>query len=266
MDIWRRRWGLGWEFGNNVNNRLEVLDIAIPSSLLSYPFTIVAWCTFDTIGNERALFGWYDDAARDGWWIDHHPTNGPRCAIFDSVGGSFSSANWGSTLATGPGNLHMIAGVYRSASSRTIHVNGVEGATDTNSRSVQAANVDSIVIGAQRGLENPTAPHDGRIFDVRAYDRALTTPALRQMYLHRLELYEPLTTRTWFPLAGPTNLDLPASFVVEGAVELDLPSSFTAAIETELDLAASFVVEGGAPVARRMGGIRHNAFGRKGVY
>ena len=128
--------------------------------------TVAAWINANSLGAELKTIVSKDEnfefhltaAGQINWWWQ------------DSVANTRQITTTGTAIATGA--WYHIAIVYASGS-QVIYINGVARGTDTFTGSL-ANNTDPLQIGADQYPLQPQRVFDGRIDEVRVYNRALS--------------------------------------------------------------------------------------------
>ena len=138
----------------------------------AYPFTMSAWVKLDTTtGSIMFISDASVSTIQYGMFVNSGTlTLRARNTTPDDISGS--------TLSTG--QWYHIAGVWTSATSRELFLNGVSDGTDTSSVTY-SANVDEWSIGSLQGSA-PNTYLDGDIKDVRMYSEAKTADFIKAEY------------------------------------------------------------------------------------
>jgi Concanavalin A-like lectin/glucanases superfamily/Bacterial Ig-like domain/Bacterial Ig domain len=196
--------GAGWtasgKYGaaTTLNGSSAQVDVPALGTFYKSAFTLEAWVRKDTFKNDAAVVGAWDAGQGGGAmiWVDHltghyRLTLGPNFSSYLDSGRTPVVGQWQHLAAT-----------YDGTTAR-FYVDGVQTATTTFSGNVGDANVWRI--GAY-GTSSAAGFFDGRIDNVRIYDRALTGA----------EVEDAMATRVAAPdlaaPSAPTGLGANASF------------------------------------------------------
>jgi chitodextrinase len=140
----------------------------------AYPFSISAWIKTSSTGNQCAVF-FGDGTAGDKYF-----------SIGTNSGKAFATArNTTAYAATGSATIsngawHHLVGVFESATSRKLYVDGALAATSTNSVAI-VANINRFSAGL---LDRSTIADkfNGTIDDVRLYGKTLSAAEINDIY------------------------------------------------------------------------------------
>ena len=113
-----------------------------------YPFTLMGWQKSAVGSGERSLISLANSASTQVWWfvsIDdfNNAVLGAKNTSSKFIAGSLLDSSW-----------HLIAGVFASATSRELFVDGVSDGTDT--RSVPYSSTNSVCWIGAIGTSTPT--------------------------------------------------------------------------------------------------------------
>lgn len=175
---------MGIDFPNGSDNEVNVGNGE--SLRITGAITVMCWVILD-VGSQDITFVSKYAAADRGWALQTDD---------DGVGGMFvtfwiaktSSTGIGSGWADYPtglpvGTLHHVAGVFVPSTSVQIYQDGSLGAENTTD--VPATQYDAgnnVIIG---GKADPSQNPDGKLFDVRVYNRALGANEIATIYASR---------------------------------------------------------------------------------
>lgn len=166
--------------------------------LTAEPMTLVAWWLMsDTAANYTPLsIGTAAGSAR--WQLTGNSTSTNLRATSVNSAGTVGEATSSPTYAANQW-LHQV-GVFASSTDRRSFVNGENKATDTTAISVSG--VDRTTLGARYASGAIGAYLNGRISDVRIYNRALSDEEVFALYnpATRWDLYYPIGRKSWFPV------------------------------------------------------------------
>ncbi|OYT12785.1 MAG: hypothetical protein B6I19_08550, partial [Bacteroidetes bacterium 4572_114] len=137
----------------------------------TYPFSICAWIKTGSIETEdRVIFSIGDNGNTKHYFgIDVGEDEGGRVGIRARNGGI--TTTYGTTHVD-DNKWHHVVGVFASATSRTLYVDGVSEATSTDSRLLDADNLDDAGIGRWED-SSPKSYFDGQIDEVSVWGKAL---------------------------------------------------------------------------------------------
>lgn len=155
-------------------------SIIVPSAVVTaYPLTFSAWIRPDTTTSGVILSTMREDTG--AFWNGHYldMSSGTLQAV-SVVSNAFRVASSSTSLSTGV--WQQVTGVFASATSRTAYINGVPGTTNTES-SAPTSMANTVISGSKRSVHE--FYFDGRVDNVRIWNRALTTAEVR--LLHRLD-------------------------------------------------------------------------------
>jgi hypothetical protein len=100
---------------------------------------------------------------------------------------AFAASNPGATgqstssTTFSTGSWHHAAGVFASASSRTVYLNGTAGTTDTTNIASPFGTIDRFLIGVQQFSDTTTSFFDGRIAEVGIWSATLTADEIASL-------------------------------------------------------------------------------------
>ncbi len=187
--------GQGLEFdgvGDYVENDIQLVS--------AYPFTMSAWVKNigDSAGTNDIIFGLFDASVDNVmYWI------GMRDNKFQQAGRNTDFYYTDSGIASNDGEWHHVVGVFGSATSREIFIDGISKNVDTNSVSYNT-NVDRFDIG-RAGDFSPAGSMEGLIDEVRIYNHALSASEILDLYkagARKLQVNTPITNKQTSGLVG----------------------------------------------------------------
>lgn len=174
-------------------------SIIVPSAIITgYPFTMSIWVRPDALSG--VMFSTLrDDAAL---WTGHYlDISSSRAQAVSVVSNTFRVSASAGVMSTG--QWQQVTGVFRSATSRQVFVNGAPGTLNTDSSSPSGMN-NTVVSGSKRSTHDSF--FDGRVDNVRIWRRALAAAEVRE--LHRLDqqYQSGLLNRRSIPLYSLTSI------------------------------------------------------------
>ena len=181
--------------------------VSTNTSVTDYPLTMVAWFISDDDTATQTVMS-ISDAADN----DHQDA----LLLWGSVAGDYVGAEtraggaWVGPKTTVPfvaNQLHCIAGVFRSTTSREVYLDGGNKVTDTG-EAIPTART-RIGIGALTDI-NPSAYMSGKVVFALLYNRALSASEIAQLYR------EPFCGFRW-----PNIVEL-AAYVAAGGMNMPL--------------------------------------------
>ena len=141
-------------------------------------FTVCGWFMPDEGADDNALISKFEDTS-NGWWVEY--VDG-ELLVKDDIGSPGSDDPLYQTAIPQTQWTHFCAGI-NSNPNNFLYINGtLIGDSDTPSGSWDSITSDRIYI-AQRG--NGSKYVDGRLDDIRLYNRALTASEVQQVYAAR---------------------------------------------------------------------------------
>jgi len=164
------------------NGSNQYIDIA-SSTPNAAPLTLAAWINFDTTAGNQCIIGIEGEVT---------PSSNVHGFVLVSVSGTI----WGLTVATSfdyaattttfsTGVWYHIVAVFTSSTDRKIYVNGnstPEG-TNTTNLTPNTTYVERTRIGDRANTVNEgTQYFNGKIADVRVYNRAISTSEISDLY------------------------------------------------------------------------------------
>ena len=179
------------------------------------PVTLCAWVKLHSLGNTQYIIALDDQAsAYYGMWFWVTATNTLGVGYGDGGGKSPGDRrSKAGTTTLGPVNWYHIAAVVRGAIDMSLYINGVdgEGIYSGTGGSLTYSNAGSLI-----GMRHDFGfSFNGKIDDVRVYDRALSAEEIQQLYLEglggkafypnpadRAVEVDPNTVLTWSPGEG----------------------------------------------------------------
>jgi len=187
-------WKDDGQFGNTIlyddasSERLEVAQAVISS----YPLTLTAWTRSNDDTAAQAIVSIYDfDAVNVSHRIQlRGPAGGDPISAISQSGAAVGQAD--AAIGFTAGKWHFVAGVFSSATLRTVYVDGGHPGSDVTN--VTPANLSHTGIGAWGSTSIYVNFMSGQIADARIYNRALTAAEIWQLYdpATRWELYKPV--------------------------------------------------------------------------
>ncbi len=145
-----------------------------PAAVNGYPCTFAIWANLDSVATGNRLLSVADEGSASATSfnlsvVNVDATNG-RFRAAASNGGSTQNATSSATFAAG--EWRHVCGVFSSATSRTIYMDGGNSGTSTTSIT-PAAIMDSTTVGVR--LDNtPIQYADGRLAEAAIWNVALT--------------------------------------------------------------------------------------------
>lgn len=163
--------------------------ITVPTTINpgSYPLTLMAWVRVDSTAAVRSIMS-IGVNQQEHVLLVITPT--PRFWALTQVGAANSQATGSTPVVTGI--WYHVVGVYASATSRKIYVNGRLEATEATSRAPSTAS-PTIRIGDRNGLT--TQRFAGLINHAALWTRALTDSEVAGLYQNPYQLFDPFTER-----------------------------------------------------------------------
>jgi hypothetical protein len=145
------------------------------SPVSGYPLTLAAWCMVDDLNTDRIILA-----------VNQSTTPFHRITIFRSAFNEFRAQSFGSSNAAAAGSASStgtwfhIAGVFASATSRIVYVNGIVAATDTSSSTINT--LDEIIVGGRRATGGTVGLFwDGKVADAGIWNAALTADEIASL-------------------------------------------------------------------------------------
>ena len=138
-------------------------------------FTIGAWINTNTISTDKLIARKGEDYPPLLLWVNADYTI--HFGFYYAPGGFYTATT---TATISPNQWFFVAGTYDGDAVRT-YINGVEKAANTDASGPTNSKSDSLRIGSGYP-DYPTAWFDGKIDDVRIYERALSTEEIQQLY------------------------------------------------------------------------------------
>jgi len=160
----------------------DYVDLGNDSNLKPpLPVTLCAWVSFSQSG--RTIIGLDDSSsAYYGLWMDINVENHQTVAFGDGTGWGSSSYRRGKygTTALSPDVWYHVVGVARGATDMSIYINGVDdGGTYSGSGGSLAYSSGNATIATSHYHD---LYFEGKIDDVRIYDRALSAGEIWRLY------------------------------------------------------------------------------------
>lgn len=171
-----------------------------PESLFSYPFTINCWFRLTTVSAQRNLVMLENSGNAQRLALFVNANNNLVLVAVDN--GTTQTTITGVTIAAN--TWYMATGVFTSATSRTVYLNGANAVTGTVSRTPTTP--ARVLIGAQYAGGATTSNLNGRIAEVAIWDVALGTSDIASLYNYakptavqpgKLQIYYPLVREVY---------------------------------------------------------------------
>lgn len=180
---------------------------------LSAQISVSAWVNLDVLGAERKVVAkWGDTPAFDACWLLTVYAADVNFWIQPAAGGQVAAGS-GTTLSTGV--WHHLVGTYDGATLR-LYINGIQAANTPLAGTIRTSAIP-VRIGAGSGTTvAQEEPVDGRIDDVRIYDRAITPAEVTSLWTTMLPNTFTLTAAgqpaqiflSWTAAAGATSYEV----------------------------------------------------------
>ena len=168
--------------------------ISSANSVTGYPLTLMAWVTPDTPFSQSLVSVGTNATENHQHRILIRNPGQVRAQSQDTAAGNATSA---SDIIVA-GTRYCVVGLFGSAVSRSIWLDGVMVASDTTSAT--PAGMDQNRFGYQQSAGQP---FDGRLSEVRIYNRVLTTNEIRTLALRPNIAYETRRRRVYSGAAAP---------------------------------------------------------------
>ena len=167
-----------------------------PESLFSYPFTINCWFRLTTVSAQRNLVMLENSGNGQRLALFVNSSNNLVLVVVDS-GGTTQTTITGVAIAAN--TWYMATGVFTSATSRTVYLNGANAVTGTVSRTPTTP--ARVLIGAQYAGVGTTSNLNGRIAEVGIWDVALGTSDIDSLYNYaKPTAVQPRNLQIYYPL------------------------------------------------------------------
>ena len=158
---------------NGTSQYIERADMA----LTAYPFTFAAWINTDTIAGTDAIIQIGNSATTTTYYGIQLLNWAPSIVARNTTAYTATSAH-----VISPWTWYHVVGVFTSATSRTLYVNGVQEGTNATSTTFVNTN-QQVRVGRYVGAS--TNYFDGYIDDTRIYNKALTAAEITTLYQNR---------------------------------------------------------------------------------
>ncbi len=165
------------DFSGTDNHRLTVTDS--PSLSIIAALTISLWIYFDDVNPAENVI--FIDKQSDGGNDDSY------AMFYNTTPDTIHFATQGANLGTNKtdwvtGRWYFLAATYNDAADTTIiYVDGVQDAINTSYTDTMSDTAGDVTIGGRVGATG-TVSHNGRMDEVRIYNRALTTQEVWSLY------------------------------------------------------------------------------------
>lgn len=160
----------------------DYVRIGPPSITISSAYALSAWIQTSVSPNEQQIIT-VDDALTDRVFqfrVDN-PTGGVELLRFDSSDTLIETVTCSGVDVT-EGAWHHVVAVFTADTGTTLYIDGVErGSSSNTTTNNDIGQSEPILIGARR-TPNPTNFWNGKIDDVRIYNRALSATEIKQLY------------------------------------------------------------------------------------
>ena len=152
----------------------DYVDVASALTITAYPFSMCAWVRQNTSadGNTFLSLLLADGSGNQYFSLE------TRSGKFSIVARNTAFTNALGTTAVNNGTWYEVCGIFESATSKKLFVNGLQEANNTTSVTFPAVN--RFYIGRLR--DDGTGPFPGSIDDVRIYNRALTGAEVKRLF------------------------------------------------------------------------------------
>lgn len=168
------RWGLPTMSFNGTNQYINITQPIITT----YPFTISAWVKPDRItGTQGIVFKGRSTANNRYFGINLNN------ATFQITARNTTARTVNGTISAEVGQRYHVVGIFASATSRTIYINGVQGGTSTNSVTLDTTTPQHRTVGRYAGTT--TNYFSGAIDEVRVYNKVLTSGDIQNLYMKK---------------------------------------------------------------------------------
>jgi hypothetical protein len=159
----------------------DYVDIGNPAVLASIAsqITVSAWVNLDPVTAERKVVAKWSDSPWGYCWLMTVYASSVNFWVQPASGTQTGAAS-GAPL--GAGAWHHLAGTYDGANVR-LYIDGAQAGSAALAGALRTDSTTPIRIGAgSDGTVGQAEPFDGRIDDVRIYDRALTPAEITTLY------------------------------------------------------------------------------------
>ena len=200
--------------GTNINNAIRTANskfnggykfngidqyIDIPQAVInSYPFTVSAWVKPSVVVGTQGIFfkgrSWFNNIQYGINLNDATFQITARNPLEQTANGTITAQAW---------QRYHVVGVFASATSRTIYVNGIQGEVSTDSVALHTSAPQHRTVAKYPGTANNY--FSGEIDEVRVYDHALSAQEIQFLYKSNLSkidtdkwLFETLNTCLWW--------------------------------------------------------------------
>lgn len=191
----------------------------LSTPVTAVPFSISAWVylTNDAANNNIVVLNSSTDNHASGITAEGNVANDPITAYFgDSTGFSFARSSSAYSLNT----WTHVCGVFSSATSREIYVNGSNVGSNSASRTPVAFNRINIGVYRQGGF-NAFDALNGRISQVAIYNKALSSPEINSLAKgFSANRVTPQSLKVFVPLTRGFSDYMGTSFSQEGTVSV----------------------------------------------
>ena len=153
----------------------------VASTITDFPFTMSAWANLESSGSGETIVSFSDVSDTDVIFQFSITSGADKIQLLARENGG-SSKSITASSATTPGVWVHIVGVFASATSRKLYINGAqEGSEDTNSVAFDSDDIDTFTIG---GLlrSNVTRHFGGKIADVAIWNAELNDDTITSIY------------------------------------------------------------------------------------
>ena len=153
----------------------------VASTITDFPFTMSAWANLESSGSGETIVSFSDVSDTDVIFQFSITSGADKIQLLARQNGG-SSKSITASSATTPGVWVHIVGVFASATSRKLYINGAqEGSEDTNSVAFDSDDIDTFTIG---GLlrSNVTRHFGGKITDVAIWNAELNADTITSIY------------------------------------------------------------------------------------
>ncbi len=188
---------LSWLPTMSFNGTNQYINITQPI-VSTYPFTISAWVKPDRITwTQWIVFKGRSNSNNRYFWINLNNATfqiTARNTVSRTANGTISAQAW---------QWYHVVGIFNSATSRTIYVNGIQWWTSTNSVTLDTTSQHQTI---WKYAGTTTNYFSGSIDEVRIYNKTLTNQEIQNLYM-KAPSFSPKTVFTKTPVLEWTSPD-----------------------------------------------------------
>lgn len=167
---------------------------------LSYPVTLSCWMRPDLTGTLRYAFSMSHATLVSALSLGQDASN--YIVAEENRGAATGTSQSAATLSAG--TWYQVVGIFNSASSRTVYVDGTAGTGNTTA--ITAGTYGRPTIGVRNRNLAYTGYFDGKVGECAVWNVALNDDEIMSLALgFRASLIRPRSLRYYAPLAGNTN-------------------------------------------------------------